>query len=72
MKSELIQRALNETDAARYVGMSLAYLRMARLTGDLKNRTPGPEFLKIGRTVRYLLDDLDLWLEKHRAGVVAA
>ncbi|WP_237759190.1 DNA-binding protein [Legionella erythra] len=34
--------------------------------GTLANRTPGPKYIKIGRSVRYLKDDLDSWLDLHR------
>lgn len=36
-----------ERDAARFVGYSIAFLRMARQ----KNR--GPAFIRIGRSIRY-------------------
>jgi len=36
------------------------------MDGDRGNRTPGPPFIKIGRSVRYLVSDLDEWLEQHR------
>lgn len=32
----------------------------------LNATTPGPPFVKIGRTVRYLKEDLDTWLEQFR------
>ncbi len=36
------------------------------MNGKRQNRTPGPPFLKIGRKVLYLADDLDAWLLEHR------
>ena len=42
-----------------------------RMNGALKNRTPGPGYIKIGRSIRYLKDNLDLWLEQHRQRVAA-
>ena len=59
-------RSMTELEAARYVRMSQSYLRQSRMDGDRENRTPGPRFLKIGRSVRYLVDDLDAWLEQFR------
>jgi helix-turn-helix protein len=53
---------LDEREAAAYVRMSLAYLRADRTRGHVAGRTPGPAFLKIGRSVRYRRDDLDSWL----------
>ncbi|HQH52477.1 MAG TPA: hypothetical protein PKY01_08635 [Candidatus Hydrogenedentes bacterium] len=33
--------------------------------GTLGDHTPGPPFVRIGRTIRYNLRDLDEWIEKH-------
>lgn len=54
---------LTEKDAAKYIGMSVAFLRADRMNGPLPNRTPGPPFLKIGRSIRYRVTDLDDWLQ---------
>ena len=35
----------------------------ALMDGNRENRTPAPPFIKIGRAVRYLREDLDAWLE---------
>ena len=61
-------RAVNDREAAAYIGMSVSFLRKSRMEGDRQNRTPGPPFLKIGRSVRYLTDVLDMWLEQNRGG----
>lgn len=59
-------RLLTEKQAAPYIGMSRSYLRQSRMNGRRQNRTPGPPFLKIGRKVLYLAEDLDTWLLAHR------
>jgi len=59
-------RLLTETQAAPYIGMSRSFLRQSRMNGKRQNRTAGPPFLKIGRKVLYLADDLDDWLLEHR------
>jgi hypothetical protein len=46
--------------------MSRSFLRQSRMNGKRQNRTAGPPFLKIGRKVLYLADDLDAWLLEHR------
>lgn len=56
----------DEDGAAEYIGMSTSYLRMDRLRGNVGNRTPGPPYYKIGRSVRYDVRDLDTWLEQRR------
>jgi len=56
------KRALSEIETAEYIGMSRSFLRQSRMEGNRDNRTPAPPFIKIGRAVRYLRDDLDNWL----------
>ena len=57
---------LTEKQAAPYIGMSRSFLRQSRMNGKRQNRTAGPPFLKIGRKVLYLAEDLDAWLLEHR------
>ena len=62
-------RALTEQEAAQYISFSRSFLRQSRKNGDRLNRTPGPKWIKCGkRSVRYLIDDLDHWLEQFRQG----
>ena len=60
------KRALTDPEASKYIGMSESFLRQSRMNGDRQNRTPGPLYIKIGRAVRYLIEDLDAWLDEHR------
>ena len=60
--------ALRSPEAALYVGMSESFMRQARIYGDLPGRTPGPPYVKVGRSVRYLVTDLEAWLAEHRTG----
>ena len=62
------QRLLSERDAALYVGFSRAFLANARSYGDLPGRTPAPPFIRISRTIRYDVRDLDAWIDEHRRG----
>lgn len=62
----MIKHTLNEREAAEYIGMSRAFLRQDRMDGFRDGRTPGPSYVRLGRTIRYLRDDLDLWLNRHR------
>lgn len=58
---------LTEAEAADYIGMSCAYLKKARVSGTIGNRTPGPSFHRMGRrVVRYSRADLDAWLASRR------
>lgn len=56
----------DEEGAADHIGMSVSYLRMDRLRGNVGKRTPGPPYYKIGRSIRYDVRDLDAWLEGRR------
>lgn len=59
-----LQRAMSEIAAAAYIGMSRSFLAQSRMDGERSNRTPAPPFIKIGRSVRYLREDLDSWLDQ--------
>ncbi len=48
---------LNTPKAAEYVGLRPCTLEAWRCYGG------GPRFVKLGRAVRYRLDDLDDWVE---------
>lgn len=52
-----------EIEIAAYLGMSRSYLRKSRIDGNRANLTPAPPFIRIGRSIRYLKEDLDLWLD---------
>ena len=58
------KRSLTEAEASLYIGMSRSFLRQSRMDGNRDKRTPAPPFIKIGRSVRYLREDLDNWLDE--------
>jgi predicted DNA-binding transcriptional regulator AlpA len=59
------KRGFNEEEASGYISMSRSFLRQSRMTGQLEGRIPGPPFIKVGsRAIRYLREDLDMWLEQ--------
>ena len=60
------KNALTEIEAALYIGMSRSYLRKDRCEGHRKGRTPGPPYIRVGTAIRYLISDLDAWLQAHR------
>ena len=63
-------RALREGDAAKYVGFSSSYLRNQRVADMRKvadgRQIDGPRWINFGVAVRYLLEDLDAWIDSHR------
>jgi predicted DNA-binding transcriptional regulator AlpA len=56
-------RAFTEIQAAQYISMSRSFLAQSRMDGNRETRTPAPRFIKIGKSVRYLKEDLDSWLD---------
>jgi len=52
--------ALKEPAASVYIGMSCAWLRVSRMRGT------GPSYCRVGRSIRYMVKDLDAWLDEHR------
>ena len=61
-----INKILNEEDAAKYIGMSRSFLRQDRMNGHRNNRTKGPNPIKIGRSIRYDIHELDAWLKENK------
>jgi len=53
---------LTEAEAAHYIGLSVHFLRVTRLS---KPRAHGPDFLQFGRAIRYRLADLDRWMTQN-------
>ena len=60
------KKTVSDVEAAEYIGMSVSFLRQARCNGNREGRTAGPPFIKIGRSIRYLITDLEIWLLEHR------
>ena len=60
-ETSVAQRGLTEADTSVYTGFSTSFLRASRL-----GRCDGPPFVRAGRAVRYLRDDVDRWLEQRR------
>ena len=65
--NESVRRALNEAEAATFLGISTSSLRKGRMNGTRANHLAPPPFVRLGRRVVYLIDDLGAYLEKHRA-----
>lgn len=63
------RRLLTDPEAATYLGMSISFLRQGRMEGRRANRSPGPPFIKLGKAIRYDIQDLDAWLSANRCEV---
>jgi predicted DNA-binding transcriptional regulator AlpA len=59
------KKVLSEKEAAKYIGFSSSFLRSSRCYGNIGNRTPAPNFIKVGKAVRYRVSDLDKFLDQH-------
>ena len=57
MTRESNHHILTETEAAKYIGMSRGFLAQDRMNGHRKHRTPGPPFIRISRSIRYLQEE---------------
>lgn len=60
------KRGLTEPEAAIYLGVSRSTLRHGRCEGERDGRMPPPPFVRLGRKIIYLRDDLDAWLSQNR------
>jgi hypothetical protein len=62
MRDDETADAITESELARRASVSIAVLRKWRREGR------GPRFLKLGRLIRYLAGDVDVWLHSHAFG----
>gem|GEM_PF-1303626 len=53
---------LTEIEAAKFLGVSVSYLRKSRCEGTRKQKTPAPPFVRVGRSIFYRLADLIVWV----------
>lgn len=60
------EKALTTKAAAIYLGISQSTLRQGRMNGARDKRCPTPPYIKIGRAIRYRIDDLANFLSEHR------
>ena len=60
------QKVFTEKEDAYYLRISRSYLAQDRMNGKFPNRTQSPRFIKFGKSIRYLREDLDNWLHQFR------
>lgn len=67
MKEMIESRGYSEAEAALYLGISRGSLRVGRMEVKPSHfKMTTPPFVKLGKKVLYLKDDLDRWLEDNR------
>ena len=59
-------RGVSEADAATILGLSVSTLRKSRMNGVRERHVPPVPFVRAGRRVIYLLEDLENWIQVHR------
>lgn len=66
------KKLLSSKEAAKYLSVSEGMLRISRHTGEIFKGVPGPQYLKLGRAVRYPIQNLDEWIDsQHQFGNTA-
>ena len=63
-KGTVRPRLLSEREAAHYIGMSQRFLRKGRYQPG--QGTPVPPHVQVGRTIRFDVNDLDVWIERFK------
>jgi len=62
----ILPASLSEREAARYIGMSAAWLKKSR-TRRFRGLADAPPYVRAGvRRIVYRRDDLDDWQRRHR------
>lgn len=60
------KRAYTEKEASAYTGFSRSTFRQGRMNGHREGKFKTPPFVRQGRSIRYLKEDLDTWLEESK------
>ncbi len=63
------KRLLTEEEAARFLSVSRSYLAQIRCNLGVHGHSPAPPFVKFGHAVRYDIQDLTSWIERHRVTI---
>ena len=61
MDTNLCRQLLTTREAATFLGITVHELN------ELRRTKTGPDWVKLGRTIRYIPDDLNWWLEQRSA-----
>lgn len=66
MEKKLGKRGYSAIEAAEYLGVSHNTLRQGRSDGPLPGRMPAVPYVKFGRRIIYMKEDLDAILNRYR------
>ena len=59
------KKLLTDREVTDLIGMSVSFLRQTR-TRCYRGKETGPPIVKIGKVVRYDIDDVIAWIEKRK------
>ena len=65
MSNVIPPRLLDTKSAALYLNMSAEYLKRARITGKSSSGSKSPKFIKMGRSIRYPLEELNAFIDSY-------
>lgn len=57
------KRVYSTSETAHYLGVCKSDVDKSRVTGELRGH-PAPNFITLGRSIRYRVEDLDKWLRE--------
>ena len=60
------QQTVTEVGASEITGLSVSWHRQARSKSKRPDAIEGPPYIKYGKAVRYNVEDLHVWMQKHR------
>lgn len=65
-----LQWLVTEEEAAELLSVSRQFLRKSRIEGNRSGHADGPPYVRVGRCIRYDVNDLKTWIErnKHQPG----
>jgi len=69
-KSNIVDksRLLNTRQAADYLNLSPSTLSQQRHTRPVEGHIPFVPYIRLGRNIKYDLNDLDQWIQENRVG----
>ena len=57
------KQVYSTSETAHYLGVCKSDIDKSRVTGELRGH-PAPSFIKLGRSIRYRVEDLNKWLKE--------
>ncbi len=68
MMTSHTKKFMNEYEVAKYLGVSVAWLKQIRLYQHRRLGLGAPPHYRIGRSIRYELHEIEKWMEQFKRG----